>query len=159
MKLTFKEWLAIIIVLLAGIGYITLDLVSIYSSIHGGEKVGIGAIKIKQLSVAMHIKLIATGLLCIIGAILYLKQKTTGWIITAAMLLIITFLTAMVFIVAATTNYWDASTMMVTAIMLIAIFCFVALFKKQVRQKFNINNKSYLYALLLYGALIAAFSF
>ena len=158
MKLNRKELFAVSMVLLAGFLYLLLEAISLFSRLGSGEKFDIGGFKIKQFNLLMDIKMIALGLLCVLGSWLFFKLKNAGWIICTSILLNIFFITGIVLLTAASANYWNILVAFDVALLAVSVLAIVCLFTKQTRLKFTVNNKSYLISFLLYIAMVALFS-
>lgn len=143
--------------LVAGLVYLIIDLISIYTIVGETEKMKIGLLTIRKLETGLHLKMIGLGLLAIAGAILYLKRKRGGWVICAALMLNLLFISGLFFLLAASVNTRDISTYLTFALLVLNLLAFLTLFGKETRAKFGITPLSYLWMLLLYAAMIAAF--
>jgi hypothetical protein len=154
-----KEKAIGIILILAGLVYLIVDIISIYTTVGDTEKMKIGMLTIKKLEPIVHLKMIGLGLLSLFGAILFFRRKTWGWIITTAMILNLLFISGLFFLLAASVNTRDASTFLTFFLLVINLLAFVTLFRKETRAKMGVTNLSYLWMLLLYAAMIATFAF
>lgn len=153
-----KEKAVAYLTLIAGLVYLIIDLISIYTIVGETEKMKIGLLTIRKLETGLHLKMIGLGLLAIAGAILFLKFKRWGWIISAAMMLNLLFISGLFFLLAASVNTKDVSTYLTFGLLVLNLLAFLQLFSKETRSKFGIRGLDYLWMLLLYGAMIAAFA-
>jgi hypothetical protein len=153
-----KEKAVAYLTLIAGLVYLIIDLISIYTIVGETEKMKIGLLTIRKLETGLHLKMIGLGLLAIAGAILFLKRKRWGWIISAAMMLNLLFISGLFFLLAASVNTRDVSTYFTFGLLVLNLLAFLQLFGKETRAKFGIRGLDYLWMLLLYGAMIAAFA-
>lgn len=153
-----KEKAVAYLTLIAGLVYLIIDLISIYTIVGDTEKMKIGLLTIRKLETGLHLKMIGLGLLAIAGAILFLKRKRWGWIISAAMMLNLLFISGLFFLLAASVNTRDVSTYLTFGLLVLNLLAFLQLFSKETRAKFGIRGLDYLWMLLLYGAMIAAFA-
>jgi hypothetical protein len=154
-----KEKAIGVLLIIAGLVYLIVDIISIYTTVGDTEKMKIGMLTIKKLEPVVHLKMIGLGLLCLFGAILFLKRKKWGWIITTSMMLNLLFISGLFFLLAASVNTRDVSTFLTFFLLVLNLFAFITLFRKETRVKMGVNNLSYLWMLLLYAAMIAAFAF
>lgn len=157
-KLSWREKYAGIMVLLMGLGYLVLFITEFTSTTITGYTRSEGKLQIDIHELLNHIRGVTIILLSIIGSWLLLKMKRAGWVISMAMLLLLS-------IIAGGFIAWNFKTATPTAKAVyfsgLALLLFAVLFLllPSARKKYKVGKFTFLPTLLLLLVLAAMFFF
>ncbi|MBC7828106.1 MAG: hypothetical protein H7122_10185 [Chitinophagaceae bacterium] len=153
-KASAKEIYASCLILLIGIVYLAAQTDALFSI--GSTTVKGDMIQLSRNEILSHLRTVLTIILCFSGGILLLKIKTTGWIISQSILLLLLTIASGIFI--SNITGLNTSGIVLAAGMILLLSAILFLLQKQTRQKFTITKKSYMSVMILF-AILAVFYF
>lgn len=150
-----KEIYAASLLLVIGTIYLAAQTDSFFSI--GSIYVEGDTIKLSKNEFLSHLRTVITVILCFVGAILLLKLKTAGWIISQSILLLLFTIACGILI--SNFNGFNVPILLLVIGILMLLLAIIFLFHHRTREKFGITFKGFLSAIVVFGALTVFYFF
>jgi hypothetical protein len=144
--LTRKETFSVSMVIFIGFFY----LLSLASALFQTR-----SIPLNRLFGVTEIRYLFLGIFYWSGAISFFKIRKWGWVIcTATLLNFIVIVSQLVISVSQSSKFNGYAAIVISSFVLV-VAAFIFFFSKETRIKFMVNNKTYLFVIVVYGMLLA----
>ena len=144
-RLNRKETFSVSMVLFIGLFYVLSLATSLFQT---------QSIPVNKLFGLTEGKFLLLSIIYCSGAISFFRKKNIGWIICAATLLNFVVVVFKGVLNVSQSQRFDAYAAMVISFFLLLLMALLFLFNKKTRSKFLVNNKSYLFTIVVYVTLL-----
>ena len=158
-KLSWREKFAARLLLLIGIGFAVMQVMSILSSKANGYKADESVITISRGELLSDLKTYLTIFLALVGSILLFRQKRWGWIIGLPMLLVYMFLSGFGVYSYIYGSVYDTTLVFLLIVFVALLLSFVFLVIPSARRKYKVGKYTYLPTLVFLMAICAMYFF
>lgn len=148
-KANAKEIYVASLVLLIGVIYLAAQVDALFAI--GSTRVKGDVIHLSKNEMLSHFRSMFTIVFCFSGGILLLKTKTSGWVISQSILLLLTAIASGIY--ASNMSGLNFSGIILITGILMLLLAIIFLTLPQTRRRFMISKRSYLSAIILFTVL------
>ncbi len=158
-KLSWREKLAAFMVLMIGIGYLFLTLISFVSSKAETFSVTDSKLQVSKEEILSYTRSFLYIILGLMGGILLLRRKTLGWIIAVPLLLIIAFLAGYGMYFSVLMGQVDITLYFLGFIFILFLLSLLFLLLPPARKKYRVSIKTIWPTLLVLSIIVVLYFF